>query len=52
MTSTSLPNICTNSPGSGGFVCFAESEDELFLFEDGFSEEMNDPNWKLLTDIV
>ena len=36
----------------GGFVCYAESEDELFLSEDGFSEDIHDPCWKLLNDVV
>ena len=32
-------------------TCYAESEDELLLSVDGFSEDIHDPCWKLLREV-
>lgn len=37
---------CAKHKLRGAFVCKDESEDELFAFENGFSEDVDDPGWK------
>lgn len=37
---------CAKHKLRGAFVCKDESEDELFAFENGFSEDIDDPGWK------
>ena len=46
-----LKAYCGKHRLRGGFVCYAESEDELLLSEDGFSEDIHDPCWKLLREV-
>ena len=47
---TALKTYCAKYHLCGGFVCYAESEDELLLSTDGFSEDIHDPCWKLLRE--
>ena len=48
---TALKTYCAKYHLCGGFVCYAESEDELLLSADGFSEDIHDPCWKLLREV-
>lgn len=41
-----LKSYCAKHKLRGAFVCKDESEDELFTFENGFSEDIDDPGWK------
>ena len=40
-----LKAYCAQHKLRGAFVCKDESEDELFAFENGFSEDINNPSW-------
>lgn len=44
-----LRRYCDNHNVRGGFVCYDESEDELLLNEDGYSEDLTDMSWKSLS---
>lgn len=47
-----LKAYCAKHRLRGAFVCKDEGEDELFAFEGGFSEDVDNPGWKLLNDMV
>lgn len=47
-----LKQYCIKHALRGAFVCKDESEDELFAFENGFSENINDSNWKSIDDVI
>ena len=41
-----LKAYCAKHKLRSAFVCKDKSEDELFVFENGFSEDIDDPGWK------
>lgn len=47
-----LKQYCVKHALRGAFVCKDESEDELFAFENGFSESLDDPGWKSIDDVT
>lgn len=36
----------------GGFVCHKASNDKLYFFENGFSEDVEDPNWRPIYEVI
>jgi type III restriction enzyme len=43
-----LRRYCGKHGVQGGFICYDESEDELLLNEEGYSEDLTDKSWKPL----
>jgi type III restriction enzyme len=43
-----LRRYCEKYGVQGGFICYDESEDELLLNEEGYSEDLTDKSWKPL----
>lgn len=50
--SEALKTYCSKHKLRGGFVCYDESEDDLLLSEDGFSDDISAECWKSLNDVV
>ena len=46
-----LKAYCAKHKLRGAFVCKDESEDELFVFERGFSEDVDNPGWKPIEEL-
>ena len=46
-----LKAYCAKHGLRGAFVCKDRGEDELFAFEGGFSEDVNDPGWMPIADV-
>ena len=47
-----LKAYCRKYMLHGGFVCYDESEDELLLSEDGFSDDKNSECWKSIDEVA
>ena len=47
-----LKAYCAKHKLHGAFVCKDKSEDELFAFEGGFSEDIDDPGWKPIDEVL
>ena len=46
-----LKAYCAKHKLRGAFVCKDKSEDELFAFEGGFSEDIDNPGWKPIDEV-
>ncbi|MGN0855841.1 MAG: DEAD/DEAH box helicase family protein [Candidatus Spyradenecus sp.] len=47
-----LANYCRRHHLHGGFVCEDKASRELLLFENGYADDLADPNWKPLATLV
>lgn len=49
---SALKAYCAKHEIRGGFVCHKASNDKLYFFEGGFSEDMDDPGWKAIDVVI